>query len=130
MMESPGTGARGGFVRSGAIAMADGPALYLDGDTLVIVLPPEVRQDISGLVLERIRDLPSRSLFYILIDLSRVKLLDLDGTLGFMRLVELARKRHIHLLMLDTPAEIRGMLEVIMPGVSWIDTCPGAPDDA
>jgi len=101
----------------------DGINLFLDGDTLVLALPPVPDfSHCSRMILDEIGHLNENEVSNILIDCSAVEESQEGGINYFVSLDEYVSGQGIRLLMLDAAPHIYRRFESLFPQAIWIDS--------
>lgn len=102
---------------------------YLDGDTLVMVLPSVVDLSVYTYLFKGTDGGKGYPVKQILLDCAAVKQLQDSGVAGLTLLGKLAHDHHVQLLFLDAPAILSRVLTLSLPCATWIESFRDAEPD-
>lgn len=99
----------------------DDTGVFQEGDTLIMSLPSAIDLSLYTMLYRFLLDMDLDAINQILLDLSAAEILCTSGMAAFICLERLAIKRHMHVLMFETPDAMRKQLASVFGNASWLD---------
>jgi hypothetical protein len=99
----------------------DNTGVSREGDTLIMSIPSIIDLSLFTILYRFLLDVDLDAINQVLLDLSAVEILCTSGIAAFLCLESLAIKRHMRVLMFETPDAIRKQLTSVFPNAAWLD---------